>query len=1492
MDKPTPSKAETPAVERSISKPSGSRPSVIPIRPLSGSTLSKPPTRPNSASTSSKVAKIASSPATVASADNMIVASSDENQRPGSALSSKSSNSRRTPTIPAVAKTTAANADMNAKGADKRSGTIASTAVKRPAAVSILRTSSPTKISTSMDASESERATKLPTAPSTKALVRPVAKLGKLASEAEPMTPIPESTIATSPTTSRASLPSRSTSPTKILREVQDTSKSASSLSSVNLHVPPRSTSPTKLLREVQDTSKSASSLSSVNLHSQLKAISDTEAAPPPPLLAPFVRGHSRARSVFDMRPSTVPATDLSNGLAGEQRVRDVRIMGDLLRESTQRETMEAEIKDLRAEVARLEKAGNNTVLDADNGASNDKSGFEKRAKTVRKESHESMERMKKEHSATLETLERTHTTEIQALRAELEAQRRNSTKLVGVETKIANVEAALRSKDRALRSKEEERDELAKVIEDLRVEIDKCQAQLDQDSRRISTEKADTEKQLKKLRTELAALQKKSAEDAARCETAARDQAAAEQDARSLREQLESTQIASEVEARNEAAVKESSVLREQLDSAQLHKMEITEKMERKDREHDKMLQQGKEDMQNLHALHAEETERLKHDAADARQRLTDLEAEKAELQTQNRLTQQQYESQLHRMQSDLEAAEREVVQTKTNLAALQTQWDERFAAQDKAAMKDAESASKAQEELQTRFQASQEQQRRRDHEYHEKTEELELVMTEAERAKAKLKELEREGVDSAALVSNLQGQLEAMHNERTKTVDEHRHALQKSREGSEASDHEISILQIQKDKLEQEVANLRNGNTKLGESVEGLRRQIEELKRADKEKEHASLDQSQRLLKRIDTLQEEAEHFHDSMTAKDAELASIVHEKQELIEGLRSDLVALQNNAQTERDTRDTEVASMRQELDERKQFVASLPEDVDASMRAYQNEISKLKEACSEMDGDLSRLRETHAVALAAQESALSGVGASLQAAEAANAAKEQELDTVKLALLGMRMNLDTVMRDAEIKEAERSEFEERCRKREEQLEKEIEDTKREMEDRHRNELKSLGDYHVKKVEAYEDEVERKLREDLDVSKADVVKLHEQLATATEQIERNVGLEEEKMQLERRLADLASKHSSEVSALQAQHAEQLAHRSSELEAELEGERVAQVQDLQRSHKQLPVDRPATLAREEKAVRHGREQDHQRAFARLNKAHEAVLLTLQRAQAEQDRKERACTAAIEELQNTHTSVLTTVKAQHQSAMEALLLKHASAVTETQDTLASRAQEEGDERDRTHNLAVGALENAHTKAMLEIRSRHDTEVAALHAMLDDISRSWPQTVDHEMEQDEEADEVLIEDRAVLAQLLDAAQSKKPPTEHDLLEARTSTLKAELEQAHQEIEFLKAERFSSPQARTYPHHHHHQPPSPVKLPHTTTWTINSDSDDPFTDSYTEDATAAGAASAEWDGKPTLEGTLAALCVQAKQLEELNNELFANNGSWVARLGTP
>ncbi|KAK5004267.1 hypothetical protein LTR28_009145, partial [Elasticomyces elasticus] len=272
MDKPTPSKAETPAVERSISKPSGSRPSVIPIRPLAGSTLSKPPTRPNSASTPSKVAKIASSPATVASADNMIVASSDENQRPGSALSSKSSNSRRTPTIPAVAKTTAANADMNAKGADKRSGTIASTAVKRPAAVSILRTSSPTKISTSMDASESERATKLPTAPSTKALVRPVAKLGKLASEAEPMTPIPESTIATSPTT--------------------------------------------------------------------------------------------------------------SNGLAGEQRVRDVRIMGDLLRESTQRETMEAEIKDLRAEVARLEKAGNNTVLDADNGASNDKSGFEKRAKT------------------------------------------------------------------------------------------------------------------------------------------------------------------------------------------------------------------------------------------------------------------------------------------------------------------------------------------------------------------------------------------------------------------------------------------------------------------------------------------------------------------------------------------------------------------------------------------------------------------------------------------------------------------------------------------------------------------------------------------------------------------------------------------------------------------------------------------------------------------------------------------------------------------------------------------------------------------------------------------------------------------------------------------------------------------------------------------------------------------------------------------------------
>ncbi|KAK3659785.1 hypothetical protein LTR56_001149 [Elasticomyces elasticus] len=268
------------------------------------------------------------------------------------------------------------------------------------------------------------------------------------------------------------------------------------------------------------------------------QALSDNELGQ----LPPFRRGHSRTQSaIIPSRPMTAPAPAIH---PQEQSLREMEVIQNLLRESTKRDDLTFEIRDLKAEVSRLE-ARNAKLIEASKTASPvkppmertntaDASAKEKALKVMLTSQHTAaMDELKAAHKASISELEKLHSTQLQSIKSELETQRRQSSRLEGVEGKIEAVEDALReSKQRAslneqeVRVSEQEKDKLARVIADLRTEIGRCQAKLNDDVLVQKREKKELEKvvielkkELERVRTENAAAferQRKTMEESA----------------------------------------------------------------------------------------------------------------------------------------------------------------------------------------------------------------------------------------------------------------------------------------------------------------------------------------------------------------------------------------------------------------------------------------------------------------------------------------------------------------------------------------------------------------------------------------------------------------------------------------------------------------------------------------------------------------------------------------------------------------------------------------------------------------------------------------------------------------------------------------------------------------------------------------------------------------------------------------------------------------
>ncbi|KAH0394630.1 hypothetical protein KCU89_g11164, partial [Aureobasidium melanogenum] len=190
----------------------------------------------------------------------------------------------------------------------------------------------------------------------------------------------------------------------------------------------PKATTPRKLAVRTSLGKMEKPTLSSpVALSSDLKSSSDRPPSPlgpmfkSPPKLRKYSavsdvdtdqmkqKSHARSQSATVGRPSTAPETQ-------EQKLRDMRIMGDLLREANVREAMKVEIAELKAEVERLQRPKSPVKPDTWAGT------FTVAEMEEMEASHlEEVQGIRGDYERQRRATEEEHATEMRGLRAELE---------------------------------------------------------------------------------------------------------------------------------------------------------------------------------------------------------------------------------------------------------------------------------------------------------------------------------------------------------------------------------------------------------------------------------------------------------------------------------------------------------------------------------------------------------------------------------------------------------------------------------------------------------------------------------------------------------------------------------------------------------------------------------------------------------------------------------------------------------------------------------------------------------------------------------------------------------------------------------------------------------------------------------------------------------------------------------------------------------------
>ncbi|KAK0896170.1 hypothetical protein LTR02_011374 [Friedmanniomyces endolithicus] len=1456
--------------------PTASRTSALTAR-TSGTTINKPPTRPNVPSARKPAAKASEHGASSKSADGV------ENKRPaGVSMGGTATPRGARPDSAAdkVRRTTVGGS------------TTASIPPKRPAVEARTRTASPTKLRPSTAAAlkpTSTHAAKPPTSPTRLASKSSGGAGGPVLTDS-----IPEEVEQNSATDKLATL----------VESSEDT------------HLSPR-----KL--EIR-------SMKSATPVLKPQALSDNEqegvaaaGGRPRPL-----RGHSRTQSaIIPTRPMTAPAPTAT---AQEQSLREMEIIQNLLRESTKRETMAYEIRDLKAELAKMGRQ-NKKLLEATKSAPKPETladaAKERALKVMLTSQHTTaMDELKAAHKTAMAAREEMHTQQLQHLRSEFDTHRKKTSHLESVDAKIEAVEDALReSKRRASQNEQEyqqsveEKDKLARVIDDLRTEIMRCQAKLNDDVAQQVKKEKEAQKMLVQLRKELEDERRRSKEKASKEREAETER---EEGKRVLEQEVHRLkQAAKDAEAASEMMRRELSSVRKE-DEATFGKNRVS--MEKSA----KTIASLRKDLQRVQAEQKSGSEKQQQRAEESQATTTEFRLELDALR-------------LAREKEQLDH-ERTSQKSEEVVSALQEQI--------RKLQQDGNDGGEIVETLQTQLRELQQLKHDMEGQYKTEAAELRRVVESLQLESEKMRQMHdhssgeknEETRQLNTVIENLQSDTASLQQQLDDAVHTKDESARQLNEMIEALSHEAKAL---KERAEEQSAATEKENGELTGVIAELHGQVETHRLAAEEASSRADENSggqRALVERLQNEIQAAQHrVHDERAAKDASAARLA-ELEEAHDGVVKELKELRAELEATQDKGQEESAKV-EELEASLADAEAAQSSAEASLRELRGEMEGLQkvletfandaqEKGGEHAGALERLRRDleaeHEVAAAstkedhAKELASVREGAAREREEAVKALEARHAEEIASARRDAGSEQEDGMRSAEDRHAEElaSARRDAAREREEEV--------RNIEARHAEEL----------VSARQDAA-RELEEGL---KSLVSRHAEELASA-----RQDGARER----EEGFSSLKAGHAGELAGARQDAAKDreaimlLQQRFSALEAEKDDLAVRLAEAISQGENGLnpeAVKRSAPFLVLQNELKEHKDGQTQR-LAQLTSQHDTAITDLQ--------------DAIARLKLEHGEAMHSLTAEHEHNVQAVMTEHAEQIARVEEEAFRRAEAHGTGRDRVHEAALAAAEAEHGEALLRAtRSpvpavvERDADIAGTETPSRGLSHVF---VNRQSEEEEDASSPVLSGAAtprsageatpgcgknglavhgngdlatdgtpMLAETPlaytsedehfpfspspayprdgrragarpDPAKKTKERDVEERAERGTIELQGALTAAQEELSALKR-MFPIVAPQSCP-----SPPRPFQPVNNDNEYSDTDTNDPFAPRTNADPTTSPSRHNRTTTSPahhspaaqtTLEGTLASLRVQTEQLLEINDDFIAEQKRWSRKLG--
>lgn len=660
-------------------------------------------------------------------------------------------------------------------------------------------------------------------------------------------------------------------------------------------------------------------------------------------------KGHARSRSAIVGRPVTAP----SDSRTEEQKMREIEVVADLLREATKRERLEAEIRELRTEVTELEKQ--RAQMTDDKTKETDK---------LRAQHQAEVENVRKELSAALEKTAATHREVIESMQKEAATRKQTESTTDRVkaeqEKRISELESSLQKQSKAVADAEKLTQSYQVDLTNLRDEMEKQKAIAAKTARAEDATKElriEHDNEVKALKAELETFRSKTSKLAG-VETKIADVEAALQASKSAASRNEQD-LQEGLKTKDEEKEHLSKViedLKDEIDSAQKQLDQESAKQLKEKKAAQQTTERLRKELEGLQRKTKQDAETMINKQAEATKLTRSLKAELAALKDES-------QTEASELREASKRAEEAAQQMQKQLDALRKEHESDVSSREQAL----ESANKMIETLEQGSKSAQQQHQAEYSSLIEKGHEAEEIVKKLE---AELKSLREAGESERQRNGSKDSSLQKVIQE----LEDQIIALQK--DGSDGGRVTEQLQQELKSLQEAKELQVQEHNDKLDELNEVLWKlgsDSSQLEQLNKDLEKKKNDQAEQFQKDIAALKEHNETLEKQLLEVSDSTTSEISRLSDTIATLTEQSSTLEAKA-AEAEFKQAEFEHLHKTLQEAKESQAALQNQYEESKSLHEAEITSLKNALDDFQVDASESKKTNNAQIEAKDAEL--------------------------------------------------------------------------------------------------------------------------------------------------------------------------------------------------------------------------------------------------------------------------------------------------------------------------------------------------------------------------------------------------------------------------------------------------------------------------------------------------------------------------------------